>query len=122
LWTPEHPNLYDFKFKLAGQKNQEEDALTVRSGFRTFESKNGMFYLNGIPYWLRGGNQTPFALAPNDTTLADTFYQLMKAANIEVTRTHTTPYNNLWIDLADKDGIGISHEGTWPWLMINNTA
>jgi hypothetical protein len=121
LWTPEHPNLYDFKFKLAGQKNQEEDALTVRSGFRTFESKNGMFYLNGIPYWLRGGNQTPFALAPNDTTLADTFYQLMKAANIEVTRTHTTPYNNLWIDLADKDGIGISHEGTWPWLMINNT-
>ncbi|MGB4415853.1 MAG: sugar-binding domain-containing protein [Paludibacter sp.] len=121
LWTPQHPNLYDFKFKLVDKKNQEEDVLTVRSGFRTFESKNGLFYLNNVPYWLRGGNHTPFALAPNDTTLANTFYQLMKAANMEITRTHTTPYNQLWIDAADENGIGISHEGTWPWLMIHST-
>ncbi len=121
LWTPEHPNLYDFKFKIVGKKNLEEDVLSICSGFRTFESKNGMFYLNGIPYWLRGGNHTAFALAPNDSVMANTFYQLMKAGNIEITRTHTTPYNELWIDAADKNGIGISHEGTWPWLMIHNT-
>ncbi|KAA6313295.1 hypothetical protein EZS27_035911, partial [termite gut metagenome] len=74
-----------------------------------------------VPYWLRGGNHTPFALAPNDLTLANTFYQLMKAGNIDVTRTHTTPYNELWIAAADKNGIGISHEGTWPWLMIHDS-
>jgi len=44
----------------------------------------------------------------------------MKAGNIEVTRTHTTPYNELWMDAADRNGIGISFEGTWPWLMLAN--
>ncbi|MDR0413476.1 MAG: glycoside hydrolase family 2, partial [Dysgonamonadaceae bacterium] len=118
LWTPQHPHLYDFTFKLTNKKNPE-DQLTVRSGFRTFEVKNGLFYLNNQPYWLRGGNHTPFALAPNDPVLAHRFYQVMKAGNIEITRTHTTPYNKLWINAADENGIGISHEGTWPWLMIN---
>ena len=118
LWSPNHPNLYNFNFKLIGKK-QEIDTKTVTSGFRTFESKNGFFYLNGNQYWLRGANHTPFALAPNDKSLADGFYQLMKAANIDVTRTHTTPYNELWMNAADENGIGISFEGTWPWLMIN---
>jgi len=120
LWTPQHPNLYDFNFRLA-INNKDFDQLTVCSGFRTFESKNGLLYLNGIPYWLRGGNQTPFALAPNDKNLADAFYQLMKAGNMEVTRTHNSPYNELWIDAADRNGVGISFEGTWPWLMIQQS-
>jgi hypothetical protein len=121
LWTPQTPHLYDFNFKLTGAKGKESDSMTVRSGFRTFVCKNGLFYLNDQPYWLRGGNHTPFALAPNDKTLADSFYQIMKDGNIEITRTHTTPYNKLWINAADENGIGISHEGTWPWLMIHET-
>ena len=120
LWTPQHPDLYDFNFRLVN-KNKVIDQLTVCSGFRTFESKNGLLYLNGVPYWLRGGNHTPFCLAPNDLELADSFFRIMKAGNIEVTRTHTTPYNELWVDAADRNGIGISHEGTWPWLMIQET-
>lgn len=120
LWSPNHPNLYDFNFKLMA-KNLEVDTKSITSGFRTFESKNGFFYLNGNQYWLRGANHTPFALAPNDKNLADGFYQLMKAANMDVTRTHTTPYNKLWMDAADVNGIGISFEGTWPWLMINSS-
>lgn len=120
LWSPNSPNLYDFTFTIVNGKN-EIDKTTICSGFRTFESKNGFLYLNGIQYWLRGGNQTPFALAPNDEKLANTFYQLMKAGNIDVTRTHTTPYNELWMDAADKNGIGISFEGTWPWLMTSSS-
>ncbi|MDR1121023.1 MAG: glycoside hydrolase family 2, partial [Dysgonamonadaceae bacterium] len=119
LWSPQSPSLYDFTFKIRTAKGAEEDAFTVRSGFRTFEVKDGLFHLNGKPYWLRGGNHTPFALAPNDATLANSFYQIMKAGNIDVTRTHTSPYNKLWVNAADENGIGISHEGTWPWLMIN---
>jgi beta-galactosidase len=120
LWTPNHPNLYDINFKLvAGSK--EIDAKKITSGFRTFEAKNGHFYLNGKQYWLRGANHTPFALAANDTELANTFAQLMKAANIDVTRTHTAPYNELWMNAMDTNGIGVSYEGTWPWLMIKNS-
>lgn len=120
LWTPNHPNLYDFSFSLSGAKSLS-DRVVITSGFRTFESKNGFFELNGNRYWLRGGNHTPFALAPNSLELANTFYRIMKEGNIDVTRTHTTPYNKLWIEAADRNGIGISHEGTWPWLMIHET-
>jgi hypothetical protein len=64
--------------------------------------------LNGIKYWLRGAIQTPFALAPNNAELADTFFNFMKSGNLEVTRTHATPDNELWMDAADRKGIGIS--------------
>lgn len=121
LWSPQHPNLYDFKFRLVASKNMELDCFTEVSGFRTFEVKDGFFYLNGNRYWLRGGNHTPFAIRPNDVNLANTFMQLMKQGNIDVTRTHTSPWNKLWISAADRNGIGVSHEGTWTWLMIHST-
>ncbi|MGL2993351.1 glycoside hydrolase family 2 protein [Flavobacterium sp. TSSA_36] len=120
LWTPNHPNLYDFTFKIVS-KNQIVDTQNIVSGFRTFEAKKGHFFLNGKQYWLRGANHTPFALAANDAQLATTFAQLMKAANIDVTRTHTAPYNELWMNAMDTNGIGVSYEGTWPWLMIKNS-
>ncbi|NDV81738.1 glycoside hydrolase family 2 TIM barrel-domain containing protein [Bacteroides sp. 51] len=121
LWTPQHPNLYDFRFRLVAAKGAELDCLTETSGFRTFEVKEGLFFLNGNRYWLRGGNHIPFALAPNDQNLANTFMQLMKQGNADVTRTHTTPWNKLWMGAADTNGIGVSFEGTWSWLMIHST-
>lgn len=121
LWSPQHPNLYDFNFSLLDKKGNETDRFKETSGFRTFVVKDGLFYLNGHKYWLRGGNHIPFALAPNDRRLADTFMQYMKKGNIDVTRTHTTPWNELWLDAADENGIGISFEGTWPWLFIHST-
>lgn len=120
LWSPQHPNLYDFDV-LVCRNGQPLDKKVVCSGFRTFESKNGFLYLNGIQYWLRGGNQCPSAIVPYDAEFADKFFQLMKAANIEVTRSHNAPYNELWVNAADRNGIGVSIEGTWPWLMISNS-
>ena len=117
LWSPQEPNLYDFNFLLSSPQTLI-DQQTITSGFRTFESKNGFFWLNGRQYWLRGANQTPFALEPDSPAFADRFFQLMKEGNIEVTRTHTAPYNETWMDAADRNGIGISYEGTWPWLML----
>lgn len=121
LWSPADPNLYDFTFTLADSKGHSLDSLTVTSGFRTFEVRNGLFYLNGHKYWLRGGNHIPFALAPNDEQLANTFMQLMRRGNVEVTRTHTTPWNERWMAAADRNGIGVSFEGQWPWLFLHST-
>jgi beta-galactosidase len=120
LWSPQSPNLYDFTFHIISD-NKELDATTITSGFRTFQSKDGYLWLNGKRYWLRGANHTPFALAPNNKELADSFFQIMKRGNIEVTRTHTSPWNELWMDAADRNGIGVSFEGTWPWLMLNTS-
>lgn len=94
LWEPATPNLYDFRVSLTEGKNKVTDCITVTSGFRTFESKDGFLYLNGRKYWLRGGNHIPFALCPNDSLLADKFMKLMKEGNVQSTRTHTTPGTN----------------------------
>ncbi len=121
LWSPEHPDLYDFGFTLLTANNTEIDSKTIRSGFRTFKSVGDYLYLNGKRYWLRGGNQTPLPLAPNDTALADKFTKLMKAGNIMVTRTHTVPATETWMDAFDANGIGVSYEGTWPWLFLESS-
>ncbi len=121
LWEPASPNLYDFRFRLVTEQGREVDRMTVTSGFRTFEAKEGFFYLNGRKFWLRGGNHIPFALRPNDGQLADRFMQLMKEGNVNATRTHTTPWNELWMSAADRNGIAVSLEGTWSWLMIHST-
>lgn len=120
LWTPANPNLYDFAFVIK-QKRKKVDEKIVTSAFRTFEAKGDYLYLNGQKYWLRGGNHTPMSLAPNDTLLADTFSKLMRQANIAITRTHTAPYSNTWMQASDKNGIGVSYEGQWPWLMIHES-
>lgn len=121
LWSPTDPNLYDFRFRITDKKGNEIDCFTETSGFRTFEVKDGHFYLNGNRYWLRGANHTPFALEPNSREAADKFMGLLADANIEITRTHNTPWNELWMDAADENGLGVSFEGTWSWLMIHST-
>lgn len=121
LWEPATPNLYDFIFSIV-ERNIVADEVTVTSGFRTFEAReDGFLYLNGRRYWLRGGNHIPFALRPNDKALADRFMQLMREGNVNSTRTHTTPWNELWMSAADRNGIAVSFEGTWSWLMIHST-
>lgn len=121
LWSPENPNLYDFRVSLIGKGKGFLDQKTVRSGFKSFVIKDGHFYLNGHPYWLRGGNQSSMPLEPNDTLLARTFSKLAHAGNMMVTRTHTTPYTEAWMDASDAYGVGVSFEGTWPWLMLGDT-
>jgi beta-galactosidase len=120
LWSPDHPNLYNFDFKLVDNQTTLDDKV-IRSGFRTFKIAGGFFYLNGKRYWLRGGNQTAMPLAPNDTTLANKFCSLMKAGNIMITRTHTVPFDETWLNAADEHGIGVSYEGTWPWLFLGSS-
>jgi len=119
LWSPASPNLYNFCFILQAANNKKIlDKKVIRSGFKTFQVKGDYFYLNGKPYWLRGADQTPAAIAPNDSALADRFCKLMHDGNIAVTRTHTAPYTRVWMNASDKYGVGISFEGTWPWLML----
>ena len=117
LWTPQTPNLYKIIFKLT-ENERVIDTREIRIGFRTFTVDGNRFLLNGKPYWLRGGNHTPAILRPNDGALARKFFELSHEGNVWLTRSHCQPFTEAWLDAADEIGMGVSYEGTWPWLMI----
>jgi beta-galactosidase len=74
----------------------------------------------GHPYWLRGANHPPCGIAPNDTLLANQFLKLMHDGNQMATRSHASPFTQTWMDAADRQGVAVSFEGTWPWFLIKN--
>ncbi|MFA6426796.1 MAG: glycoside hydrolase family 2 TIM barrel-domain containing protein, partial [Phycisphaerae bacterium] len=120
LWSPEYPNLYKLETSLC-QNDTVIDCVAQDVGFRTFEVQGTAFYLNGKPYWLRGANMPPHGLRPNDANLANTFLKLMHNGNQLATRTVCSPMSKTWCNAADQQGVAISLEGTWPWLMIRTS-
>jgi len=117
LWSPAEPNLYELHLVLSSGE-QVIDRVTTRFGFRTFEVAGEKLLLNGKAFWMRGANHFPNALRPNDGKLARTFMRLAKEGNVVATRSHAVPFTTTWLDAADEVGIGVSYEGTWPWLML----
>jgi hypothetical protein len=120
LWSPENPSLYPMQLTLRAQ-NQTVDEYTEQVGFRTVELRDGTFFLNGGPYWFGGANMPPSGLRPNDGALASRFFKLMHDGNLRITRAHGSPFTKPWADAADREGVAVSLEGTWPWLMINDS-
>lgn len=119
LWTPEDPNLYLLTVQVFDTDNgANKDFYKTRFGFRTFTTDGSRLLLNGQPYWLRGGNPFPNTLQPNNAELARRFMQAAREGNVSVTRSHIVPFTKTWLDAADEIGMGVSFEGTWPWLML----
>ena len=117
LWTPALPNLYNMEVRLETAAGALIDRVVRHVGFRTFEARGNQLYLNGRPYWLRGGNQLPYGKNPWDPQLPRTLIRLLHDNNIRVTRTHATPWNEAWLDAADEIGLGVSIEGIRPWAL-----
>jgi len=120
LWSPEYPNLYILQTDIAGD-NEIIDRKNTTIGFRTVEVKEDKLYLNGQPYWIRGANMPPHGLAPNDKILAHKFLKLMHDGNQMCTRTTGSPFPEVWAAAADEEGVAVSLEGIWPWVMIGNS-
>jgi len=117
LWSPDTPNLYRLEIQVSSG-GTIMDRTSTEFGFRTFVTDKGRFLLNGKPYWLRGADHFPNSLRPNDAELARKFILLAREGNVRVTRSHTVPMSETWLTAADELGMGVSYEGTWPWLML----
>ncbi len=114
LWTPAEPNLYRLRVTLASG-GEVIDEWNGKVGFRTFEIRGNRFFLNGHPWWLRGADHLPYGKNPWDAELPRKLIQLLHDGNINITRTHCTPWNDAWLDAADEIGLGVSIEGIRPW-------
>jgi len=120
LWSPEHPNLYVLKTQIvAGGKVVDEVTTTV--GFKTFEARGNRLYLNGKPYFLRGADMPPHGLKPHDKALAEKFMKTMHDGNTMATRFHVAPPSQIWLDAADRYGVGASVGENWPWVLMGDT-
>ncbi|MEO6034639.1 MAG: glycoside hydrolase family 2 TIM barrel-domain containing protein [Verrucomicrobiota bacterium] len=117
LWTPAEPNLYRLNLTLETYAGDIVDSWTENVGFRTFAVRGNQFFLNDKPYWLRGANHLPYGKNSSDPALARKLIQQLHDANIRITRTHATPWNEAWLDSADEIGLGVSLEGIRPWAL-----
>jgi beta-galactosidase/beta-glucuronidase len=73
LWSPESPHLYDVKIKLL-EGGQLVDQIESYFGMRSVELRNGQFFLNGKPEYLRmvldqGYWPESYLAAPSDEAL-----------------------------------------------------
>ena len=119
LWSPEAPNLYSLELELL-QKEKSLDKRSMKIGFRDFAVRDGKFVLNGTPWRFFGANMPPHGLRPNDKELASKFVGFMKEGKQRGVRCHGSPFPPDWLDETDRQGIAVSYEGEWPWVMIGD--
>ena len=106
-WTAETPNLYDFIVRL----NRHE--ITVRTGFRRLEIKDGNFYLNNQVILLNGVNHHDYHPKEGRCVTYEQMKEdilLMKKFNINAVRCSHYPANEYFYDLCDEYGLYVINE------------
>lgn len=103
LWSPANPSLYNLEIGCDGE------FMHTRIGFRKFEMKDGNFYLNGKPVFLRGNAINPPGRGiPQDLECSKEFardyIRFLKGQNINIVR---IPDNQNWMDVCDEEGMMI---------------
>ena len=123
LWNgTEDPYLYTMHVMLKDEAGNIVDEASQRFGVRTFEIKNGKFYLNGKEYEIHGvgmhqdregyGNAVPDELKAQDM---DT----MQEMGVNAIRTSHYPHDQYVYDMADERGMIIYCEIPY-YLLLSN--
>jgi hypothetical protein len=115
LWSPESPELYRAELELV-QEDRVLDRWAESFGFRSFEARDGGFYLNGKRTFLRGicfwgeGSWWGPGMREDPQAVKSYFIDLPRAAGVGAIRHHTIPVDGLWLDLADRHGMMLLQE------------
>jgi hypothetical protein len=112
-WCPENPKLYVMHCELL-REGRVMDAMAVRFGMREFTVKEGRFFLNSQPLFLKGVLQQPdyprTLAAPATEELARRELMLARDAGFNLVRMHLKPPPPLTLDLADELGLLVLEE------------
>ena len=121
LWSPEDPFLYAVETRTGG------DSVVTRFGMREYRFDNAKRtgYLNGKPYYLRGGNielhlyfEDPLCGGrPWDRVwVKKLIADIPKRLNWNAFRFSLSPVPEMWLDIADEEGILVQNEPIlWIW-------
>lgn len=107
-WSPAAPHLYEAQV-IMSREGCDIDIHSVRFGFRSIETRQGRFYLNGELFYLRGALDQDYhpdtiATPPSTDYLRD---QLMKAKalGLNCIRLHIKAPDPRYFDVADEVGM-----------------
>src|SRR5262245_8834834 len=108
LWSPDHPNLYTIEVKYG------DDQYKDRFGFRSFETRNSKFYLNGEPIYIISALDQDFYpegiyTPPSYEFLGDEMRKA-KQLGLNMLRTHIKAPTPDYLRAADETGILIWYE------------
>jgi beta-galactosidase len=118
-WSCEQPNLYRLE-TLVRSEDGEEDRQVATFGMRDFTARNGQFFLNGEPLFIRG-----VLLQPNfpvnlithpDREMMVREITLAKQAGFNLIRTHIQPAPPGYLDLTDQMGMLVYAESCLAWI------
>lgn len=108
LWSPDQPNLYIMELTFG------EDKASERFGFRSFETKDKKFYLNGEPVYIMAALDQDFYpetvyTTPSEDHLRD---EMLKAKKIglNMLRCHIKAPDPRYLKVADEVGLLIWYE------------
>ncbi|MGI6461301.1 MAG: glycoside hydrolase family 2 protein [Candidatus Hydrogenedentales bacterium] len=112
-WCPENPKLYVMHCELL-REGQVVDAMALRFGMREFTVKEGRFFLNSQPLFLKGVLLQPdyprTLAAPATEELARHELTLARDAGFNLVRMHLKPPPPLTLDIADELGLLVLEE------------
>ncbi|MDQ2178157.1 glycoside hydrolase family 2 TIM barrel-domain containing protein [Marinifilum sp. D714] len=112
-WTAETPNLYTLLILLKDKKNNIDEVLTCKVGFRKVEIKDAVFYINGKPILIKGVNRHEHDQYHGHVVSEENMIKeiaLMKQFNINAVRTSHYPCHERFYELCDEYGLYITNE------------
>ncbi len=122
LWNLRAPYLYKMVLTVLDQEHQVSEVVVQTFGFRHFEIRNKVMYLNGERLIINGVNRHEWnarkgrAITEEDMR-AD--IEVLKRNNISAVRTCHYPNQSMWYELCDENGIIVMDEtnleshGSW---------
>ena len=113
LWSPESPHLYDLRIRLYGSNILLDEVLSY-AGLRNIELKDGRFWLNGVPTYLRmvldqGYWPTGYLAAPSDDALRGDV-EWVKKFGFNGVRKHQKIEEARWLYWCDRLGLLVWEE------------
>jgi len=133
LWSPDEPNLYNFKVRLLRNGNVIDERV-IRAGFRKAKFKADGFYLNGKRLTIRGLNRHqsyPYVGYAMPKSMQEMDADVLKnELGLNAVRTCHYPQSHYFIDRCDEVGILVFTEipgwqyvgdDAWKKQAIENT-
>lgn len=109
LWSPSHPSLYTLHVHTSSG-----DQRSYRFGFRTFETRDGKFYLNGKVIYLRGALDQAFypdtIYTPPSLDFLKNEMREAKAMGLNLLRCHIKVPDPRYLEAADETGMLVWYE------------